>query len=171
MFSIADKSNVITLIANSPKVILNPLSWLRLAGLYVIEAPGWKHCHTSCHPILIDHLTDYTPCVTRGYSTAARAVHTVRRPSSHCGPTCWTFNPRSGQSYCSFNSHTNSNFALMNYILGAGGWSHSTKLYPNIKICFHDILEQLADTMNYFVCISVNEIYVETSCVSVLRCY
>ena len=40
MFSIADKSNVITLVANSPKVILNPLSWLRLAGLYNIEAPG-----------------------------------------------------------------------------------------------------------------------------------
>ena len=40
MFSIADKSNVITLAANSPKVNLNPLSWLRLAGLYVIEALG-----------------------------------------------------------------------------------------------------------------------------------
>ena len=82
--------------------------------------------------------------MTQGYSTAAWAVHTVRRLSSHCRPTCWTLNPRSGQSYCSFNSHTNSNFALMKYILGAGGWTHSTKLYPNIKICCHDILEQLA---------------------------
>ena len=42
------------------------------------------------------------------------------------------------------------------------GWTHSTKLYPNIKICFHRILEQLVGTMNYFVCISVSEIYLET---------
>ena len=40
MFSVADKSNVIILVANNPKVILNPLSWLRLAGMYVIEALG-----------------------------------------------------------------------------------------------------------------------------------
>ena len=56
----------------------------------------------------------------------------------------------------------------MKNILRASGWTHSTKLYPNIKICFRGILEQLADNVNYFVCISVNEIYVETSCVSVL---
>ena len=42
------------------------------------------------------------------------------------------------------------------------GWTHSTKLYPNIKSCFHRILEQLVGTMNYFVCISVSEIYLET---------
>ena len=65
--------------------------------------------------------------VTAQHRCASRAH---RRPSSHCGPTCWTLNLRSGQSYCSFNSHTNSNFALMKYILGAGGWTHSTKLYP-----------------------------------------
>ena len=42
------------------------------------------------------------------------------------------------------------------------GWTHSTKLYPNIKMCFHRILEQLVGTLNYFVCISVSEIYLET---------
>ena len=71
-------------------------------------------------------------------------------------PICWTLNPGSGQSYCSFSSHTNSNSALMKYILRASGWTHSTKLYPNIKICFHGILEQLADTMNYFVFLYVH---------------
>ena len=41
MFSIAEKSDVITLVAKSPTVIYpKPLSWLRLPGLYVIEAPG-----------------------------------------------------------------------------------------------------------------------------------
>ena len=43
------------------------------------------------------------------YSTAPQPVHTSRRPGSDCGLACWwTMNPGSGQSYCSFNSHTNS---------------------------------------------------------------
>ena len=149
MFSIADKSNVITLVANSPKLFLTPCrdyDWL--------VCTLWRHPGrgTATQAATRYSLTSWLtiPCGWHGvtplhhgtsYSTAARAVHTVRRPCSHCGPTCWTLNPRSGQSYCSFNSHTNSNFALMKYILGAGGWTHSTKLYPNIKICFRDILE------------------------------
>ena len=165
MFSIADKSNVITLVANSPKVILNPLSWQQLAGLYVIEAPGRG---TATHAATRYSLTSWLyPVDYTGYSTAERAVHTDRRPSNYCGPTCWTQNPGSGQSYCSFNIHTNSNSALMKYILRPSAWTHSTKLYPDIKFCFYGILEQLANTINCFVCISVNEIYVETSCVSV----
>ena len=147
MFSIADKSNVITLVANSPKIILNPLSWLPLAGLYVIEAPGYRHCprgtatHAATQYSLTSWLTN-TPWMTLGYSTAARAVHTDMCPSSYCGLTCWTLDPGSGQFYCSFNSHANSNSALMKCILRASGWTHSTKLYPNIKICFHGMLEQ-----------------------------
>ena len=57
----------------------------------------------------------------------------------------------------------------MKYTLRASGWTHSTKLYRNIKICIHRILEQLVGTMNYFVCISVTEIYLETLSMSVLR--
>ena len=120
--------------------------------------PGQRHCHTCCHPILTDQLADYTlgwhgvlqhSCGSRAHRQALEQLLRAR------SPTCWTLNPGSGQSYCSFSSHTNSNSALIKYILRASGWTHSTKLYPNIKICFHGILEQLADTMNYFVCISV----------------
>ena len=151
------------------QVILNPLSWLQLAGLYVIEAPGkGTATHAATRYSLTSWLTIPPGWHRLQHSWASRAH---RRPSSYCGPTCWTQNPGSGQSYCSFNSHTNSNSALMKYILRPSGWTHSTKLYPDIKFCFHGILDQLADTINYFVCISVNEIYVETSCVSVLRCY
>ena len=50
----------------------------------------------------------------------------------------------------------------MKYTLRASGWTHSTKSYRDIKICIHRILEQLVGTMNYFVCISVSEIYLET---------
>ena len=142
----------------------NPGMWPWLAGLYVREAPPHMLPATR-YPA-----TNW-PTIPRGYSTAAQSVHTDRRPSGDCGLACWTLNPGSGQSYCRFNSHTNSNSALVKYNLRASGWTHSTKLYPNIKICFRGILEQLADTVNYFVCISLDEIYVETSCVSVLRCY
>ena len=143
----------------------NPVMWLWLAGLYVREAlphmlPATRYPATSW------------PTKPRGYSTAPQPVHTSRRPGSDCGLACWwTMNPGPGQSYCSFNSHTNSNYALVKYNLRASRWTHSTKLYPNIKICVHHILEQLVGITNNFVCISVNEIYVETSCVSVLRCY
>ena len=142
----------------------NPVMWLWLAGLYVREAlphmlPATRYPATSW------------PTIPRGYSTAPQPVHTGRRPSSDCGLACWTMNPGSGQSYCSFNSHTNSNSALVKYNVRASGWTHSLKLYPNIKICVRHILEQLVGITNNFVCISVNEIYVETSCVSVLRCY
>ena len=114
----------------------NPVMWLWLAGLYVIEAlphmlPATRYPATSW------------PTIPRGYSTAAQPVYTGRRPSSDCGLACWTLNPSSGQSYCSFNSHTNSNSALVKYNLRASGWTHSTKLYPNIKICVHHILQQL----------------------------
>ena len=141
---------------------------------------GWSVCYRGTRVVALLHMlpldthspADWLyPVDDKGYSTAARALHTGRRPSGYCGSTCWTLNPGSGQSYCSFNSHTNSNSALVKYILSASVWTNSTKSYPKIKICFHGIFEQLAYTMNYFVCISVNEIYAETSCVSVLRCY
>ena len=109
--------------------------------------------------------------MTQGYNTAAQTVHTNRWPGSYCRPACWTLNPGLGQSYCSFNSHINLNSALMKYTLRDGGWTHSMNLYLNIKICFHRILEQLVGTTNYFVCIYVSEIYLETSCKSVLRSY
>ena len=127
----------------------NPVMWLWLAGLYVREAlphmlPATRYPATSW------------PTIPRGYSTAPQPVHTGRRPGSDCGLACWTMNPGSGQSYCSFNSHTISNSALVKYNLRASGWKHSTKLYPNIKICVHHILEQLVGITNNFVCISVN---------------
>ena len=86
-------------------------------------------------------------------------VHTDRRPRSYCGLACWTLNPASGQS-----TVTRTRISLWWNILyvPVPGWTHSTKLYPNIKICFHRILKQLVGTMNYFVCISVSEIYLKT---------
>ena len=100
----------------------NPVMWLWLAGLYVREAlphmlPATRYPATSW------------PTKPRGYSTAPQPVHTSRRPGSDCGLACWwTMNPGSGQSYCSFNSHTNSNSALVKYNLRASRWTHSTKL-------------------------------------------
>ena len=105
-----------------------------------------------------DQLTYFTRA--RDCSMAAYTVHTDRRPRSYCGLACWTLNPASGQSYCSFNSHKNSHFALMKYTLRASAGMNT--INEVIKICIHRILEQLVGTMNYFVCISVSEIYLET---------
>ena len=84
----------------------NPVMWLWLAGLYVREALPHMLAATR-------YPATSWPTIPRGYSTAPQPVHTGRRPSSDCGLACWTMNPGSGQSYCSFNSHTNSNSALV----------------------------------------------------------
>ena len=100
----------------SPKGILNPLSWLWLAGLYVIEALFHMLPSDAHYPadLLYPGRVWHGGCSMAGYT-----VHTDRRPRSYCRLACWTLNPASGQSYCSFNSHKNSNFALMKYTLRA----------------------------------------------------
>ena len=109
-----------------------------------------------------DQLTYFTRA--RDCSMAANTVHTDRRPRSYCGPWSvghWT---RLQDSPPVVWTVTRTRISLWWNILyvPVPGWTHSTKLYPNIKICFHRILEQLVGTMNYFVCISVSEIYLET---------
>ena len=92
--------------------IAEHLSWLWLAGLYIIEA--------LFHMLPPDaHWPADLLCPGTGFSMAAYTVHTDRRTRSYCGLACRTLNLASGQSYCSFNSHKNSNFALMKYTLGA----------------------------------------------------
>ena len=109
-----------------------------------------------------DQLTYFTRA--RDCSMAAYTVHTDRRPRSYCGPWSvghWT---RLQDSPTVVSTVTRTRISLWWNILYVPmpGWTHSTKLYPNIKICFRRILEQLVGTMNYFVCISVSEIYLET---------
>ena len=103
--------------------------------------------------------TSWPTSMPRGYSTAASSVHTGRRPSSDC--RLWT---RLQDSPTVVSTVTRTRITLWWNILHmpVPGWTHSTKLYPNIKICFHRILEQLVGTMDYFVCISGSEIYLET---------
>ena len=108
-----------------------------------------------------DQLTYFTRA--RDCSMAAYTVHTDRRPRSQWDWPVghWT---RLQDSPTVVSTVTRTRISLWWNILYAPvpGWTHSTKLYPNIKICFHRILEQLVGTMNYFVCISVSEIYLET---------
>ena len=137
-----------------------------LVALAVITA-GWpvRYRGTATHAAA----TRYPVTSWQGVTAQLRNPCTpAGLPSSNCGPACWTLNPG---SYCSFNSHTNSNSALMKYTLRATGWTHSTKLYRDIEIFIHRILEQLVVAMTYFVYISVSGIYLETWCMSVLRCY
>ena len=123
-----------------------------------------RHCSTCCHPMPIHQLTYFIrarDCSMAAYT--AYTVHTDRRPRSYCGLACWTLN-RLQDSPTVVSTVTRTRISLWWNILyvPVPGWTHSTKLYPNIKICFHRILEQLVGTMNYFVCISVSEIYLET---------
>ena len=157
--------NCWTLVA--PKVSLSPCcdyGWLALT-LYRATA---THAAATRYPV-----TSW-PTIPRDTglqrSCAIRAHRQALEQQLRTQPV-GHLNPGSGQSYCSCNSHTNSNSALMKYTLRASGWPHSTKLYRDIKICIHRTLEQLVGTMNYFVCISVSEIYLETWCMSVLRRY
>ena len=121
----------------SPKGILNPLCTL------VVTTPGWSvryrgtvpHAATRCP--LTSWPTLPGPWMTRGCSMAAQTVHTDRRPRSYCGPACPTLNPASEQSYCSFNSHTNLNSALMKYTLHVSGWTHIQRSYTlTLKFAF-----------------------------------
>ena len=109
-----------------------------------------------------DQLTYFTRA--RDSSMAAYTVHTDRRPRSYC----WI---RLQGSPTVVSTVTRTRISLWWNILyvPVPGWTHSTKLYPNIKICFHRILEQLVGTVNYFVCISVSEFYLETFHVWVIK--
>ena len=144
----------------SPKGILNPLSWLWLAGLYVIEAlfhmlPLDAHWPADLlYPCSEWHGVAAwlrTPCTQTGAQGA-----TADWPVGH-----WT---RLQDSPTVVSTVTWTRISLWWNILyvPVPAWTHSTKLYLNIIICFHRILEQLVGTMNYFVCISVSEIYSET---------
>ena len=143
-----------------PKGILNPLSWLWLAVLYVIEALFHMLPPDAHWPADLLY-----PGREWGCSMAAYNVHTDRRPTQ--GATAdwpvghWT---RLQDSPTVVSTVTRTRISLWWNILYVAlpGWTHSTKVYPNINICFHRILEQLVGTMNYFVCISVSEIYLET---------
>ena len=109
-----------------------------------------------------DQLTYFTRA--RDCSMAAYTVHTDRRPRSYCGPWPvghWT-QLQDSPTVVSTVTRTRISLWWNTLYVPVPGWTHSTKLYPNIKICFHRILEQLVGTMNYFVCIFVSEIYLET---------
>ena len=148
--------NFSTNVYNKPKGILNPLSWLWLAGLYVIEALFHMlppRCPLTSWLTLPGHgIAAWlrTPCTQTGAqgATADPVGHWIRLQGS---PTV-------------VSTVTRTRISLwwnMLYV-PVPGWTHSMKLYPNIKMCFHRILEQLVGTLNYFVCISVSEIYLET---------
>ena len=142
----------------SPKGILNPLSWLWLAGLYVIEAlfhmlPPDAHWPAD---LLFPGTGLQHGCVHCAHRQAPKEPLQTGLLDTEPGFT--------EDSPTVVSTVTRTRISLWWNILyvPVPGWTHSTKLYPNIKICFHRILERLVGTMNYFGCISVSEIYLET---------
>ena len=127
---------------------------------------GWSVCYrgTVSHAATRCPLTSWPTLPGHGIAAWLRTPCTqtgAQGATAHCPVGHWT---RLQDSPTVVSTVTRTRISLWWNILyvPVPGWTHSKKLYPNIKICFHRILEQLVGTMNYFVCISVSKIHLET---------